>query len=93
MAAYRIDVEQNQLGESGRGRVTLSNDAIAALQHYAWPGNVRELSNLLERLAVLHPGGTVRAGALPARYRAGIPESFNVLVHELRGLGLDLKFE
>ena len=25
--------------------------------------------------------------------KAGIPESFNVLVHELRGLGLDLKFE
>ena len=23
--------------------------------------------------------------------RAGIPESFNVLVHELRGLGLDLE--
>ncbi|MCB0715529.1 MAG: DNA-directed RNA polymerase subunit beta [Chitinophagaceae bacterium] len=25
--------------------------------------------------------------------RAGVPESFNVLVHELKGLGLDLKFE
>jgi DNA-directed RNA polymerase subunit beta len=25
--------------------------------------------------------------------KAGIPESFNVLVHELRGLGLDMKFE
>ena len=25
--------------------------------------------------------------------KAGIPESFNVLVHELRGLGLELKFE
>jgi len=25
--------------------------------------------------------------------RPGIPESFNVLVHELRGLGLDLKFD
>src|SRR6187455_1068597 len=25
--------------------------------------------------------------------KAGVPESFNVLVHELRGLGLDLKFE
>ena len=24
---------------------------------------------------------------------AGIPESFNVLMHELRGLALDLKFE
>jgi sigma-54 specific flagellar transcriptional regulator A len=62
-----------QLGESGRGRVKLSNDAITALQHYEWPGNVRELSNLLERLAVLHPGATVRAGDLPARYRAGMP--------------------
>ncbi len=25
--------------------------------------------------------------------KAGVPESFNVLIHELRGLGLDLKFE
>jgi DNA-directed RNA polymerase subunit beta len=25
--------------------------------------------------------------------RAGVPESFNVLVHELRGLGLDMSFE
>ncbi|MGY1518846.1 sigma-54 dependent transcriptional regulator [Luteimonas sp. A482] len=59
-----------QLAEAGRGQVTLASDAIAALRHYAWPGNVRELSNLLERLAVLHPGGTVRALDLPARYRA-----------------------
>src|SRR5690606_32116346 len=59
-----------QLSESGRGQVSLSDGAISALQHYAWPGNVRELSNLLERLAVLHPGGTVRAADLPARYRA-----------------------
>jgi DNA-directed RNA polymerase subunit beta len=25
--------------------------------------------------------------------KAGVPESFNVLVHELRGLGLDLNFD
>lgn len=59
-----------QLAEAGRGQVALASDAIAALRHYAWPGNVRELSNLLERLAVLHPGGNVRAADLPARYRA-----------------------
>jgi sigma-54 dependent transcriptional regulator, flagellar regulatory protein len=70
-----ISAITRQLADSGRGRVTLSNDAMVALQHYAWPGNVRELSNLLERLAVLHPGATVRAGDLPARYRAGIPEA------------------
>jgi sigma-54 specific flagellar transcriptional regulator A len=62
-----------QLSEGGRGRVALGDDAVAALGHYAWPGNVRELSNLLERLAVLHPGGTVRVADLPARYRAALP--------------------
>ncbi|HEY5850076.1 MAG TPA: sigma-54 dependent transcriptional regulator [Lysobacter sp.] len=62
-----------QLSDSGRGRVKLADDAVSALRHYAWPGNVRELSNLLERLAVLHPGGTVRASDLPARYRAALP--------------------
>ena len=62
-----------QLAASGRGHVALAGDAIIALQHYAWPGNVRELGNLLERLAVLHPAGTVRAADLPARYRAAMP--------------------
>jgi DNA-directed RNA polymerase subunit beta len=32
----------------------------------------------------------VKGDNMPA---AGIPESFNVLVHELRGLALDIKFE
>ncbi|GAB3735883.1 sigma-54 dependent transcriptional regulator [Luteimonas pelagia] len=62
-----------QLAESGRGEVRLAADAVATLAHYAWPGNVRELANLLERLAVLHPGALVRAADLPARYRANAP--------------------
>ncbi len=64
----------HQLADAGRGQVTLSEGAVDVLRHYAWPGNVRELSNLLERLAVLHPSETVRATDLPARYRAGMPE-------------------
>ncbi|WP_374249592.1 sigma-54 dependent transcriptional regulator [Thermomonas sp.] len=67
-----------QLADAGRGRVTLTDDAIAALQHYSWPGNVRELSNLLERLAVLNPDGRVGVAELPARYRAALPEDFHV---------------
>lgn len=63
-----------QLADSGRGRVTFSSTAITALQHYRWPGNVRELGNLIERMAVLHPGGTVQLDDLPARYRADAPE-------------------
>jgi len=57
---------------SGHGGVQLTADAVHALRAYHWPGNVRELSNLIERLAVLHPEGQVTAGELPARYRGQI---------------------
>jgi sigma-54 specific flagellar transcriptional regulator A len=58
-----------QLARTGRGEVRFADEALQALRHYEWPGNVRELTNLVERLAVLHPGGLVRVQDLPARYR------------------------
>ena len=63
----------DQLARTGRGEVRFAAEALQALAAYAWPGNVRELTNLVERLAVLHPGGTVRVQDLPARYRADMP--------------------
>ena len=39
--------------EYGLPARTLSDDARAAITHYAWPGNVRELSNCIERAALL----------------------------------------
>jgi sigma-54 specific flagellar transcriptional regulator A len=65
-----------QMEKNGRGTLKLSADALQALRNHPWPGNVRELANLLERLAVLHPGATVRAGDLPVRYRPqGTPDA------------------
>lgn len=64
-----IDDLVGALETHGRGSVRFSKDAIATLRDYAWPGNVRELANLVERVAVLHPGGVVRSADLPARYR------------------------
>ena len=58
-----------QLARTGRGEVRFTAEALQALAGYEWPGNVRELTNLVERLAVLHPGGSVRVQDLPARYR------------------------
>ena len=58
-----------QLARTGRGEVRFADEALQALRGYEWPGNVRELTNLVERLAVLHPGGLVRVQDLPARYR------------------------
>ena len=62
-----------QLARTGRGEVRFAAEALQALASYPWPGNVRELTNLVERLAVLHPGGTVRIPDLPARYRGEHP--------------------
>jgi DNA-binding NtrC family response regulator len=29
------------------------------MRDYPWPGNVRELANIIERLAILHPGAEI----------------------------------
>ncbi len=56
--------------------VKLSPAALQALQQYHWPGNVRELANLIERLTILHPNGTVDVKDLPPKYRSpGAPAS------------------
>ena len=68
-----VETIAGQLARTGRGEVRFARDALAALAGYAWPGNVRELTNLVERLAVLNPGGLVRLDDLPARYRAHVP--------------------
>ena len=62
-----------QLARTGRGEVRFAEETLQALRSYPWPGNVRELTNLVERMAVLHPGGLVRVQDLPKRYQ---PEHF-----------------
>ncbi len=37
----------------------LSDDALTVLREHPWPGNVRELLNVIERMAILHPGGRI----------------------------------
>jgi sigma-54 specific flagellar transcriptional regulator A len=65
-----VDDLSSAIERSGHGTVRIAPGAVDALRGYAWPGNVRELSNLIERLAVLHPGAEVRAQDLPQRYRS-----------------------
>lgn len=47
--------------------VRLTSAAVLALCEYEWPGNVRELANLIERLSILYPHGTVDVEDLPDR--------------------------
>jgi len=39
--------------EVGRPKITISEEALHAMQEYSWPGNIRELKNIIERAALL----------------------------------------
>jgi DNA-binding NtrC family response regulator len=57
------------LASRGRGAVSLTPAAVAALAAHDWPGNVRELENTLERLAVEVRGGAIDVTDLPPAFR------------------------
>jgi DNA-binding NtrC family response regulator len=42
--------------ESGRGAVTVSQEAMRRLMAYHWPGNVRQLENAVERALAFSQG-------------------------------------
>lgn len=44
------------LQRTGQAKPRWRSDARVLLRDYPWPGNVRELANIVERLAILHPG-------------------------------------
>ncbi|MBV1915347.1 MAG: sigma-54 dependent transcriptional regulator [Pseudomonadales bacterium] len=58
----RLDHEQG-------GAIRFNSMAVMALCQYAWPGNIRELANLVERMAIMHPGAVIGEAELPRKYR------------------------
>ncbi len=52
-------------------RLTLTPDALAALQDHPFPGNVRELRNLLERASLLCDGETIHQNHIAQALQSG----------------------
>jgi len=61
--------------EHGRRPRTLAPDVLAALSRRPWPGNVRELRNIIERLVIMTPDGTIEMRHLPTSLLEGLPAS------------------
>jgi two-component system nitrogen regulation response regulator NtrX len=47
----------------------LAPEVYPLFEQYAWPGNARELRNTVERMAILSPGDTLTAEAVPLEIR------------------------
>jgi len=58
-----------RIEHENRGTVRLTPAAIISLCQYEWPGNVRELANVVERLVILYPYGTVDYDDLPEKFQ------------------------
>ncbi|UYQ93766.1 DNA-directed RNA polymerase subunit beta [Chitinophaga horti] len=90
---YSLITQQPLGGKAQFGGQRFGEMEVWALEAYG-------ASNILQELLTIKSDDIVgRAKAYESIVKgdnipkAGVPESFNVLIHELRGLGLDLKFE
>ncbi|MFT4172408.1 MAG: PEP-CTERM-box response regulator transcription factor [Rhodocyclaceae bacterium] len=52
---------QRYAQENRRGSMSLSEEAVAAIEQYNWPGNVRELENRIKRAVVMADGNRIGA--------------------------------
>ena len=50
--------------QNGRGRLTLRDDALDAIERHRWPGNVRELENCIKRAVIMADGNSIGADDL-----------------------------
>ena len=61
--------------EVGRSGLSLSDEAVAALQAFSWPGNVRQLQNVVLRAAAMAAGPEILASHLPVEISRGIADA------------------
>ncbi len=61
--------------EVGRSGLSLSDEAVAALQGFSWPGNVRQLQNVVLRAAAMAGGPEILASHLPAEISRGVADA------------------
>ncbi|HRC39741.1 MAG TPA: PEP-CTERM-box response regulator transcription factor, partial [Rubrivivax sp.] len=73
--------------EQRRGNLSLSEDAIRAIEAHAWPGNVRELLNCIKRAAIMADGARVTAediGLDPAQVHDSAPAASDIDLRTVR---------
>jgi two-component system NtrC family response regulator len=62
--------------EQNRGSMTLTDDAVRAIEAHAWPGNVRELENCIKRAVIMADGSQITREDIGLELEAGSPSEF-----------------
>jgi transcriptional regulator with PAS, ATPase and Fis domain len=60
-------------GKFKKGRVDISPEAMAALEHFPWPGNIRQLDNVIQQAVLLNRGPRMLQQHLPPQLRDAVP--------------------
>ena len=69
---------RNEAEKQRKGNLTLSIDAIAAIDAYDWPGNVRELANRIKRAVIMSEGRQITAQEMEIEGGEQEPLPFNL---------------
>ena len=78
--------------ELGMESLKLEKNALELLQSHQWPGNVRELRNIAERIAIMHIGDSIDAGALASLISTGSKKNMPLLPEGLLNELMEYKF-
>jgi two-component system, NtrC family, response regulator AtoC len=68
---------QQTCSEMSRPLMSVSPEAMRALEEYDWPGNVREMQNIIERTIALSDNDRIEKSDLPADIGGKIDETEN----------------
>lgn len=75
--------------ELDRPRMSISAEAMTAIESYEWPGNVREMENLIERTVTLTDGTLIKPADLPPDISQHV-QNFPVLSPQISPEGTDM---
>lgn len=75
--------------ELDRPRMSISTEAMTAIESYEWPGNVREMENLIERTVTLTDGTLIKPADLPPDISQHV-QNFPVLSPQISPEGTDM---
>lgn len=65
-------------GKVNKPEFEMEEEFVQLLTKHSWKGNIRELKNVMERVAILAEGKTIKASLLPYEFHSELPENYSM---------------